>query len=61
MKNKAPNIRILTVRDQKVVLDADLARVYGVSTKRLNEQFRRNRNAFRRISRSSLRRKNTKH
>jgi len=46
MKNKAPNIRILTIRDQKVVLDVDLARVYGVTTKRLNEQFRRNRNRF---------------
>jgi hypothetical protein len=43
---KAPNIRILTVRDQKVVLDVDLAHVYGVTTKRLNEQFRRNRNRF---------------
>ena len=31
---------ILTIRDQKVVLDSDLAAVYGVTTKRLNEQFR---------------------
>jgi hypothetical protein len=46
MTNEAPNIRILTVRDQKVVLDSDLAAVYGVSTKRLNEQFRRNRKRF---------------
>lgn len=46
MRNEAPNIRILTVRDQKVVLDSDLAAVYGVSTKRLNEQFRRNRKRF---------------
>jgi len=45
-KNKAPNIRILTIRDQKVVLDVDLAHVYGATTKRLNEQFRRNRNRF---------------
>ena len=45
-KNKAANIRILTIRDQKVVLDVDLARVYGVTTKRLNEQFRRNRKRF---------------
>ena len=45
-KNRAPNIRILTVRDQKVVLDVDLAHIYGVSTKRLNEQFRRNRKRF---------------
>jgi hypothetical protein len=33
---------ILTVRGQKVILDADLARIYAVSTKRLNEQVRRN-------------------
>jgi hypothetical protein len=46
MKDKAPDIRILTIRDQKVVLDSDLARVYSVTTKRLNEQFRRNRKRF---------------
>jgi hypothetical protein len=45
-KNRAPNIRILTIRDQKVVLDVDLAHIYGVSTKRLNEQLRRNRKRF---------------
>jgi hypothetical protein len=37
---------ICEIRGQKVILDSDLARVYGVSTKRLNEQFRRNRNRF---------------
>jgi hypothetical protein len=46
MKDKAPDIRILTIRDQKVVLDSDLARVYSVTTKRLNEQLRRNRKRF---------------
>ena len=46
MRSKASSITILTVRDQKIVLDVDLARVYGVPTKRLNEQFRRNRNRF---------------
>jgi len=46
MRNKLPNIRILTIREQKVVLDSDLALVYGVTTKRLNEQFRRNRKRF---------------
>jgi hypothetical protein len=45
-KDKAPKIRILTVRSQKIVLDVDLARIYGVTTKRLNEQFRRNRKRF---------------
>ncbi len=46
MRNKAPDIRILTIREQKVVPDSDLAAVYGVTTKRLNEQFRRNRRRF---------------
>jgi hypothetical protein len=34
--------RILLIRGQKVMLDADLAELYGVETKRLNEQVRRN-------------------
>jgi len=37
---------ILTVRGQRVMLDSDLARIYGVSLKRLNEQVRRNRERF---------------
>jgi hypothetical protein len=38
--------RILLLRGLRVMLDADLAEVYGVSTKRLNEQVRRNRDRF---------------
>lgn len=38
--------RILTLRGQKVILDSDLAAIYGVPTKRLNEQVRRNRDRF---------------
>jgi hypothetical protein len=38
--------RILLIRGQRVMLDADLAKLYGVSTKRLNEQVRRNRGRF---------------
>jgi ORF6N domain-containing protein len=34
--------RILVLRGQKVLLDADLARLYAVTSKRLNEQVRRN-------------------
>jgi hypothetical protein len=34
------------IRDQRVMLDSDLAAIYQVSTKRLNEQLRRNRNRF---------------
>ena len=33
---------ILLVRRQKVMLDADLAELYGVETRRLKEQVRRN-------------------
>jgi ORF6N domain len=37
---------ILVVRDHKVILDADLAQLYGVTTKRLNEQVKRNQRRF---------------
>ena len=37
---------ILTIRDQRVLLDANLATMYGTTTKRLNEQARRNRERF---------------
>ena len=33
---------VLTLRGKRVLLDADLAQLYGVPTKRLNEQVRRN-------------------
>lgn len=38
--------RIFVIRAQKVMLDADLADLYGVSTKRFNEQVRRNLSRF---------------
>lgn len=38
--------RILTFRDQKVILDADLARIYGVATKVLNQAVKRNADRF---------------
>jgi len=38
--------RIYSIRGVRVILDTDLAVLYGVSTKRLNEQFRRNRKRF---------------
>lgn len=34
--------KIFLIRGQKVMLDRDLAQLYGVETKRLNEQVRRN-------------------
>lgn len=46
LARKASNIRILTVRDQRVVLDTDLAAMYGVTTKALNQALQRNRKRF---------------
>lgn len=37
---------IFLIREEKVILDADLAALYGVSTKRLNEQVKRNGGRF---------------
>ena len=34
--------KIYVIRDQKVMLDSDLAELYGVETKRLKEQVKRN-------------------
>lgn len=38
--------RIYTIRDRQVMLDSDLAELYSVETKRLNEQVRRNISRF---------------
>lgn len=38
--------KIYSIRGQKVMFDVDLAEIYGVTTKRLNEQIRRNRERF---------------
>lgn len=47
MKPKQPiESLILNLRGQKVILDADLAELYGVPTKRFNEAFKRNRGRF---------------
>jgi len=37
---------IYLIRGQRVMLDSDLAAIYGVTTRRLNEQLRRNRSRF---------------
>ncbi|MBM3857064.1 MAG: ORF6N domain-containing protein [Verrucomicrobia bacterium] len=37
---------IFAIRNHKVILDSDLARLYGVPTKRLNEQVKRNAERF---------------
>lgn len=53
MSGKEPSVdaaevakRIIIVRGQRVLLDSDLAELYGVTPKRLNEQVRRNRDRF---------------
>ena len=38
--------KVYEFRGQKVMLDSDLAELYGVETKRLNEQVRRNATRF---------------
>ena len=45
-QSKSIDTLIFTIRGQKVLLDADLANLYGVTTKRFNEAFKRNRQRF---------------
>ena len=44
--NRLIDNMILTVRGQKVILDSDLAALYGVLTFRFNEAVKRNRKRF---------------
>jgi len=37
---------IIPIRGEKVIIDSDLARIYGVTTRRLNEQVKRNIDRF---------------
>jgi hypothetical protein len=46
VRSKSIQERILLIRGERVIVDADLAHFYGVSTKRLNEQVRRNKARF---------------
>lgn len=43
---KQVHCKISLVRGHRVILDSDLAALYGVSVKRLNEQIKRNRKRF---------------
>jgi ORF6N domain len=49
-RSKAPAVvvesRILFLRHQRVILDADIATLYGMPVKRLNEQGKRNQTRF---------------
>jgi hypothetical protein len=46
LPNKQIQSLIHVIRDQRVILDSDLSAIYGVPTKRLNEQVKRNRKRF---------------
>lgn len=44
--SKTEDSMIYLIRGHKVMLDEDMARIYGVTTKRLNEQVKRNSDRF---------------
>lgn len=44
--NKRIEELIFTLRGEKVILDSDIAAIYGVSTTRLNQQVKRNKERF---------------
>lgn len=44
--NEAVVDKIYNIREQKVMLDSDLALLYGIDTKRINEQVKRNIDRF---------------
>ncbi|MFT4155850.1 MAG: ORF6N domain-containing protein [Parafilimonas sp.] len=46
MPDEAVINKIYLIRGQKVMLDRDLAEMYGVETRRLNEQVKRNKDRF---------------
>jgi len=47
MKSRKPiETLILTLRGQKIILDADLAQIYGVETRALNQAVKRNQDRF---------------
>jgi hypothetical protein len=46
VKTRSTGDRIHVIRGQRVILDEDLAELYGVETRRLNEQIKRNLDRF---------------
>ena len=46
VNNKEIENRIYQIRGHRVMLDEDLAEIYGVETRRLNEQVKRNKERF---------------
>ncbi len=54
VKSEEIQKRIFTIRNLQVMIDRDLAELYGVSTKRLNEQVKRNVERFPELFRFQL-------
>ncbi len=52
--------KIYFIKNQKVMLDRDLATLYNVTTGNLNKAIKRNQNAFRMTSCFNLQKKNLK-
>ena len=46
ISNASVQSRIIIVRDMPVIVDADVAEIYGVETKRVNEAVRNNPDKF---------------
>jgi hypothetical protein len=46
VKFKQVEEKIMTIRDQSVILDSDVAKLYGVETKRINEAVKNNPDKF---------------
>lgn len=46
ISNASVQSRIINVRDMPVIVDADVAEIYGVETKRINEAVRNNSDRF---------------
>jgi len=46
MKQQLIENKIITVREQKIILDSDVAELYGVETKRINEAVKNNPDKF---------------
>lgn len=46
MKQQLIENKIIAIRDQKVILDSDVAELYGVETKRINEAVKNNPDKF---------------
>lgn len=54
LNSKVLQHKIYTIRDEQVMIDSDLAELYGVELRRLNEQVKRNIERFPAVFRFQL-------